>query len=79
MNILNDGASPMTPALRVNENGNVGFGTTAPAAKIEVADGDVYINDASSGIILTAPNDDCYRVTVNMQGQLESNQITCPN
>ena len=69
----------MNPALRVNEDGNVGLGTTAPKARLEVADGDVYINDASNGIILTAPNGQCYRVTVNMQGQLTNDVITCPN
>jgi len=45
-NVLHDAASPMNPALRVNENGNVGIGTTAPAYRLDV-DGDIN----SSGII----------------------------
>ncbi len=79
LNVLHDSANPMNPSIRVNDNGNVGFGTTAPSARIEVADGDVYLNDASHGIILTAPNDLCFRVTVGSTGQLETDQITCPN
>ena len=79
LNVLNHGTTPTTPALRVNENGNVGLGTTAPRSKLEVSDGDVYINNSSRGIILSSPNGNCYRVTVNMQGQLTNNQVTCPN
>ena len=68
-----------TSLLHIKDDGNIGVGTTSPAAKVEVADGDVYINNASNGIILTAPNGSCYRVTVNMMGQLISTPITCPN
>ena len=66
-------------ALHVRDNGNIGMGTTSPRTKVEIADGDVYINNASNGIILTSPNGDCYRVTVNASGQLESNMVPCPN
>jgi len=36
LNILNDGTMPMNPALRVNDNGRVGIGTTAPGARFMV-------------------------------------------
>ena len=32
-NVLNDGTAPMNPALRVNDNGRVGIGTTTPGAR----------------------------------------------
>ena len=69
----------MNPALRINDNGRVGIGTTAPRARVEIADGDVYLPNANNGIIMTAPTGVCYRVTVNNFGQLESNEVTCPN
>ena len=79
LNVLHDGSNPMNPALRINDNGRVGIGTTAPRARVEIADGDVYLPNANNGIIMTAPTGVCYRVTVNNFGQLESNEVTCPN
>ncbi len=79
LNIVPDATNPGDPAIRVNEDGNVGLGTTTPSTKLEVSDGDVYLSNPNTGIILTSPNGNCYRVTVNMQGQLQNTLITCPN
>ena len=64
--------------MRVEANGNVGIGTNAPKAKVEVANGDVYLTDPTKGIILKSPNGNCWRITVDNTGNLVRTQITCP-
>ncbi len=64
--------------MRISEIGNVGIGTDAPKAKLEVNSGDVYLTDSTKGIILKSPNGNCWRVTVDNTGNLIRTQITCP-
>ena len=64
--------------MRISENGNVGIGTTSPAAKLEIADGDIYIKDINKGIIMTSPDGKCWRGTINNLGTLQFVDITCP-
>lgn len=59
-------------------NGSVGIGTENPKAKLEVADGDVYVTDPTKGIILKSPNGTCFRVTIDDSGNFVRSQITCP-
>ena len=66
------------PQFVVDHNGNIGIGTNQPEAKLEVTNGDVYVTDTNKGIILTAPDGSCYRVTVANDGNLVSTLITCP-
>jgi hypothetical protein len=47
-------------------------------AEIWVEDGDIYLENACNGIILTSPNGGCYRVTINDNGELTTVAITCP-
>jgi hypothetical protein len=64
--------------LRIDFNGNIGIGTEQPKAKLEVKNGDVYVNDATKGIILKSPNGNCWRVTIDDTGNFVRTQITCP-
>ncbi len=66
------------PALRVNDNEHVGIGTAAPLTKFHVSSGDVYLDNSMNGVILTAPNGDCFKVTVANGGALTSTAMTCP-
>lgn len=60
---------------------NVGIGvsrTTTPASKLEVANGDIFISDVSGGVIMKSPNGNCWRVTIDNNGDFVKTQITCP-
>jgi len=50
----------------------------APIAQVEVETGDVYIDDACHGVILTSPNGTCYRLRVEDDGSFTSEMVACP-
>ena len=64
--------------MTINGDGNVGIGTTTPVAKLQVTSGDVYIDDATKGIIMKSPNGNCWRVTIDNTGNMVRTAITCP-
>jgi trimeric autotransporter adhesin len=74
------GTSNNAPVTRMtlNQTG-LGIGTETPKAKLEITNGDVYVNDSTKGIILKAPNGSCWRVTVDNTGNFVRTAITCPN
>jgi hypothetical protein len=57
---------------------HVGIGTSMPKAKLEIANGDVYINSQTAGIIMQAPDGFCWRVRVTNSGAFTSALVTCP-
>jgi hypothetical protein len=57
--------------------GNTGFGTDEPQAKVQVKDGDIFIEDINRGIIMKSPDGNCWRGTVSNQGQMQFIQIDC--
>jgi hypothetical protein len=66
-------------SLVLGNSVNVGIGTTAPNAKLQVTSGDVYVQTQGKGIILRATDGtNCYRVLVNNTGTLATTLVTCP-
>lgn len=51
----------------------------APNDQLHVEDGDVYIDNACHGVILTAPNGLCYRMMVGNDGAFISEITDCPD
>jgi len=64
--------------MRITGNGNIGIGTNNPKTKLQVTDGDVYVDNATKGIILKSPDGNCWRVTVDNFGNLVRISISCP-
>jgi len=46
--------------------------------KVEIKDGDIYVDNSTKGIILKSPNGTCYRVTVSDGGALTTSSVSCP-
>lgn len=65
--------------MTVATDGNIGIGVVEPKSRLQVADGDIYIEDINNGVIMKSPNGQCWRMTVTNSGQPEFNAITCPN
>lgn len=72
-------ADENTERLRIALNGNIGVGTSAPAAKLQIANGDVYIENVNNGVIMKSPDGSCWRMTVSNAGAPVLTKINCPN
>lgn len=53
-----------------NGIGKVGIGTSEPVARLQVSAGDIYIEDINRGIVMKSPDGNCWRGTLNNDGQL---------
>jgi len=50
----------------------------APDNMFEVDSGDVYVKSSCNGVILTAPNGNCFRLLVNNDGSMSTENVDCP-
>ncbi len=65
--------------MRVDGFGRLGIATDQPKSKLHIADGDVYIENISSGVIIKSPNGNCWRYAPDNSGTLIGTSINCPN
>ena len=70
--------STVTSNVVVTQQGNLGVGTTQPKTKLQVSNGDVYIDNPANGVIMKSPNGSCYRLTVSNAGAPVFTAIACP-
>jgi len=58
----------------------IGIGIAPPSSGltgIQVHDGDVYIDNASNGLVLRGDSTHCYRITVDAAGNIATSSATC--
>jgi hypothetical protein len=65
--------------MTISTIGNVGVGTTEPKSKLQISDGDIYIEDINKGVIMKSQNGQCWRYTPDNTGQLVATAVSCPN
>ena len=58
--------------------GNVGIGATEPTSKLQVGDGDVYVETIGTGVIIKSPDGNCWRIKVDNSGNLSTEAVGCP-
>jgi hypothetical protein len=75
----NNGGLDSGRKMGLTVEGDLGIGVIYPKAKLQVSDGDIYIEDVNKGVIMKSPNGECWRMTVTNTGQPNFTQITCPN
>lgn len=56
----------------------VAFQAALPNARLNVANGDIYISSLGSGVIMKSPDGNCHKVTVSSTGTLGTTGVTCP-
>ena len=64
--------------LVLDSLGYFGIGTVDPSARLQVSNGDIYIDNINRGIIMKSPNGQCWRGTLDNTGVLGFSQINCP-
>ncbi len=75
---VNQGLVFKTENYYLFNQGNMGIGTPEPCSKLQVTDGDIFIEDINSGIIMKSPDGNCWRISIDNNGNFVSTSITCP-
>lgn len=59
-------------------NGNVGMGTSEPKTKLQVKQGDIYLESIGTGVIMKSTSGQCWRLTIDNVGRTQTEAIDCP-
>ncbi len=80
INVANGSKIPLiiTTDNKVGIGQSLGGTDNTPKARLQVSDGDVYINTIGSGVIMKSPNGQCWRMTVSNAGAPVFTAIPCP-
>jgi hypothetical protein len=71
-------APTWTNPANINTTAIAGTGTTAPLFVLNGIADIAYKNASSQGVILIAPNNTCWKLTVGNTGNLITQSVTCP-
>ena len=64
--------------MTISNDGNIGINNINPKSKLQVSDGDIYIDQIGSGVIMKSPDGNCWRMTVDNAGNPVFISISCP-
>lgn len=63
----------------VDHEGKIGIDTDSPSSKLHLHNGDIFLEDINSGIIMKSENGTCWRFRPSDFGKLEGVEINCPD
>ena len=72
------GSNRVKETFRIKYNGNVGINNQNPKTKLQITNGDVYIDRIGKGVIMKDNNNHCWRFTPSTSGALIGHAISCP-
>ncbi len=78
--IQNEYAGPnlVSETFRIKYNGNVGIGSEDPQERLQVSNGNIYLDEIGSGVIMKSPNGNCWLFKPDNSGNLQGQAIPCP-
>jgi hypothetical protein len=63
---------------RISSTGNVGIGTPTPVAKLEIQDGDIYIDKTAGKLIMKSPDGSCSACGPDNSDNWACLSVACP-
>ncbi|MEI9912902.1 MAG: hypothetical protein WDO71_26625 [Bacteroidota bacterium] len=80
VNVSNGSTMPIivTADNKVGIGNSLGGTNNLPKSRLQVSEGDVYIDQIGSGVIMKSPNGQCWRMTVSNAGAPIFTSIPCP-
>lgn len=72
-------ANRLDMKMVMSQEGRLGIGNIDPKSKLQISEGDVFIEDINRGIIMKSPDGNCWRYTPDNSGALIGTSISCPN